>query len=310
MVRGPTIAALSLGEVSEDSEEGKVLLPPLLDDPAAHLPRHQVTRRGFACFLGLTLLFGASRAFRRPSSAAFPTSGEANKTVALWSESLFCFEVMMEQELPLIQAQIARSISTFSCDEGIVLSNHRGVLGYMGSTAIQAWVPSTPFQTSGKGAFIYNSQNFKIAWDTLLKSGRVWAHPWTVKSDPDCVYFADRLRPRLSSHTGQRVYFRNCPVRGGELWGAIEVFSKEALQAYSSQKGQCESQNTWNWGEDRYMGQSMTSILHVQAVDDWNQVAAAGCSSTWANCGDGSKVGFHPFKDRGSFENCVNQAQR
>merc|ERR1712228_1044623 len=98
---------------------------------------------------------------------------------------------------------------------------------------------------------------FMVAFDTILKDtvGRVWKNDFLVKVDPDAVYFPDRMRQHVKAHVGQAVFFQNC-LNGGvaKLYGALEVYSKEAMQMYEPGQGSCRNKLNWHgWGEDMYM---------------------------------------------------------
>lgn len=270
-------------------------------------PRHHVLWRTTGAFMGvLSCLMIALGIWGRITSS-YGLRQVERRSAEL---SLFCWALMFPQEVDLIRVQIARSVSVFSCNVGVVVSSVTFPLGKIAGQPVYAWVPSQPLTESQFKGHYFNTKNFIIAWDTVVKSG-VWkAHSWIVKGDPDCVFFADRLRPRISMYTGQKVYFRNCNKFGPKLWGPVEVFSKEAIQQYEWQKGECESQ-PWSYlAEDEYMDKSMVDVLHAQPVEDWGMLATEGCSSSWTNCGDGSRAAFHPFKDKLSFENCLKQATR
>merc|ERR1712060_427497 len=107
----------------------------------------------------------------------------------------------------------------------------------------------------------------------FIHSGALWSHDFVVKADADAVFFPDRLRPRLHSFVGQRIYTANCgkwpsvPL----LYGSIEVFSVPAIQEYASRIQECKDLPWQGWGEDYYMQQCM-DLLAVTQAQDFEQV--------------------------------------
>merc|ERR1711870_140016 len=90
------------------------------------------------------------------------------------------------------------------------------------------------------GSSINNIDSFINAWNQVRDDGRYLKHGWTVKVDSDAVFFPDRLKAHLfdlRTPQGSRVYLRNIDFKFGFL-GALEVFSKEALEMYFARSGE------------------------------------------------------------------------
>jgi hypothetical protein len=233
------------------------------------------------------------------------------------SPTLFCFSVMTigGQEEELIRKQLNRRASIFACDEFAVISSERVKIGEVSWGDVWTWknpAPKVKTGTYGKhgqttDSFL-NTAIFIEAWHTLMKSDRIWKYDWTVKVDPDAVFFPDRLRKRVAPYTGTSAYFANCHKWGAWLlYGAVEVYSKEALGAYQDNAETCYSYDWHGWGEDFFMRVCMDSI-GVMQVGDSKMVGDDRCIG--APCTDWTRIAFHPFKDPEDYFECYDQAIR
>lgn len=224
-------------------------------------------------------------------------------------------------EKELIQRQLHNYIGIFVCNEFAVISSEDMVLGKDKTGKVRTWANPTAATPMGQygadGAStdsFLNTQTFIFAWDTLMKSGRIFEHDFTVKVDPDCVMVPDRLRGHVGDHTGESVYFTNCdkfhddplnPAKGDRIFGALEIFSKAAVQAYKSGVADCKALDWHGWGEDTYIQACMDS-LGVSKVFDVNAVGDDRCTA--APCSSPDQIAFHPFKDPPAFVACWNDA--
>jgi hypothetical protein len=230
--------------------------------------------------------------------------------------SLLCFSVMRRwtPEEGIIKAQLRNGIGIFACDDTVVISTARVLLGNdTRGKPVYAWsnpAPADAMGNLGNGANTnswLNTQVFIEAFDTLLLDSkkRIWHHDWLIKADPDAVIFPDRLKWRLLSHTGQATYLVNCQKETWRLFGAVEAFSKEAMHRYGQNEGKCKNLPWHGWGEDSYMQKCMNS-LGVPAFPDFTLVGDSRC--WYAPCSDHSRASFHPFKDEGSWMSCWHQS--
>jgi len=230
--------------------------------------------------------------------------------------SLFCFAVGRPGfELDLLKELQVKRASIFGCNDFAVISSIKTSLGWgrPGCGKVNTWVNDVPAVSMGQwgvGEMTTNSwlntNAFIVAWDTLMNSGKLWDHDWIVKLDPDAVFFPDRLRSRVGSHTGQSAYFLNCDHGTPLLYGALEVFSKEAIGTYHANVGKCKGLQWHGWGEDMYMQQCMQAI-GATPINDFSLVGDKSCG--YAPCTDGSRVAFHAFKDVGSWMGCWQQGR-
>lgn len=244
-----------------------------------------------------------------------------SRTVPIHGPSLFCFSVVQpnSNELRLVRGQLAMRASIFACHSYAVLCSASVLLGRDEGGDVWTWaVPvaqaSTGQYASGATTVSYlNALTFITAWDALLKDGSALKKDWVVKADPDAVFFPERLRELVEPLTGTRAYFGNCgkfagfgmPSEGW-LWGALEVFSKEAIEAYAWGKNRCMGMQWQGWGEDTYMQKCMR-MLGVHGHGMFHLVGDFGC--TGANCSDTTFVAFHPYKSLESYFRCWSTAR-
>jgi len=148
-------------------------------------------------------------------------------------------------------------------------------------------------------------------WAKIISDGRFMYHQWTVKSDPDAVFFADRLRVALRVHReGVRgVYLNNCKFG---MHGPLEVLSREAVRTWAAGSQRCllhfhkACSGPCFWGEDMFMDQCLSKVLLVKRDDDFNVLVEDHCDPPpgWQKCLDGSKAAFHPFKNPDQYKQC------
>jgi len=154
---------------------------------------------------------------------------------------------------------------------------------------------------------------FMQAWDKVIKEGRFRRHDWVVKVDPDAVFFPERLRYRLREDELSPVgnfYILNCDMWGKRMFGALEVYSRGAIEAYAMANQVCKQLKWKGWGEDYYMQQCMEA-LNVSHAEDYKLLSDFGghCTHTPpAGCAQGGQAAFHPMKTPGPFAACLRQA--
>jgi hypothetical protein len=238
--------------------------------------------------------------------------------------SLLCFSVIRPEgyEIGLVGAQLDRHAAIFACDSTLVFSNGPSIrIGTMDTVSI-------PTESIGMGNLAVegettnswlNTAIFMEVWHWLVKDGRWRSYDWTVKVDPDAVFFPERLRDHVKPYTppgGGNYYLVNCnkvytanpenEVFREKLFGALEVFSKQAVQVYQDGHKRCSDELDWHgWGEDYFM-QSCLSLLGAVPVGDFTMVGDKRCFE--APCSDTSKVAFHDFKDIPAYFNCWEQS--
>lgn len=118
--------------------------------------------------------------------------------------SMYCFMVMLPfgNEPKLVKLQYERGLGIFGCDEHVVLSNKSFELspGRPGSEKTVTFPGDMRVDFNDWTWKIYdvklalNTGVFIRAWRTIFELGHWRNYAWTVKMDPDTVFFPDRLR--------------------------------------------------------------------------------------------------------------------
>jgi len=206
--------------------------------------------------------------------------------------SLYCFMAVLpgsyEEQLKDLAAEMGASI--FACDASSVFS---------------AWQAETTEE--GSWTSVINTEVFKSVWAEVNKDAQYQGYDWSVKVDPDSVFFPDRLKVRLQSLNAPKdipIYIKNTDMGFG-FFGAIEVFTKEALDKlfWDGILDKCEQEVGTHSGEDGYIKGCM-DMLGAGAMEDLDVLRTPSADS----CDDPDRVCFHAFKDAAAWEGCYNQA--
>mmetsp|Transcript_3378 Transcript_3378/g.7952 ORF Transcript_3378/g.7952 Transcript_3378/m.7952 type:complete len:460 (-) Transcript_3378:83-1462(-) len=219
--------------------------------------------------------------------------------------SVFCFSVARlgsEMDTMLMQRQSGSGI--FSCDGYAVFSDADYDLDGIRTSKISSTVAGVSVDKTAA-----NSQVFMRTWLTLLDGNQWWKYDFIAKVDPDAILFADRMRGHLAANTGQDVFFLNCNKYIPEtMYGALEVFSKQALGVYKSEHGRCEKALPFAaWGEDRYMANCLEMLGVRTQADETNFLHDERC---WGvDCGNHKAVAFHSFKHVNTWYRCWQKSK-
>jgi len=215
----------------------------------------------------------------------------------------------------LIQGQLQNNASIFACNYFAIISPKRVLVGKE-KCGEEVWTWENPVEAAHMGhvgidgentdSFL-NTRAFIQAWRMLIKSNVLWGYDWSVKVDPDAIFFPNRLRDHVRPHNGKEVYVANCNNEGPKLYGAVEVFSKQAMRTYEKHVEECMKLNWHIWGEDFYM-QTCLNMVHVGQIQDYNLVGDQRCVA--AACTDASRVAYHPYKDPSSYWQCWEQSPK
>lgn len=231
--------------------------------------------------------------------------------------TLFCFSVIRNTgyEPDVVREQVRRGASIFACDASLVLSDGPSIdlegvrtVGIVTNWQVTSGNMSTPGTTTTSWL---NVLVFMKVWAWMKRDGRYVHFQWTVKVDPDAVFFPERLRGHLVPFTRppqplffttcNRVFMDNEPFKE-KLFGAVEVYSKEALDRFLVDIERCNTELNWHgWGEDFWM-QTCLDLLGVPSVSDADLVSDGRCSAT--PCTDATKVAYHDFKGVGPYFTC------
>lgn len=236
-----------------------------------------------------------------------PTPKEAPRP-----RTLYCWAVMQPDgyEVGLLSMQYQLSVSIFSCDEHIVFTNRTVQIGAGANTDIIHISLQAPM--GGEFWTAMNTNIFLAVWSKLIQLGRYKLYDWTVKADPDCVFFPGRLRRILVRHPEgpKGVYLKNCKFG---LHGPLEVLSVQAVKEFGAGANQCmehfenECKGPCAWGEDLFLDLCL-QVLGVRHDDDFDVLEEDHCDppQNWTNCDNTAKAGFHPFKDTDQYKTCFS----
>jgi len=167
----------------------------------------------------------------------------------------------------------------------------------------------------GEFGTVLNTDIFMAVWREVIKDGLYLQTSWTVKVDPDCVFFPARLRRVLSVHAEapQGVYLNNC-WRG--MHGPLEVFSRNAVKAWADGSKRCvrfftkKCSGTCQWGEDMFVDQCLWKVLKVRRDNVYDVLIEDHCDAPkgWRDCKQSAISAFHPFKSKRDYVRCLVNA--
>lgn len=236
---------------------------------------------------------------------------------------LFCWAMSRPSgyEPELLSAQFYNKAGIFACDSYHVYTN--GGKTRIGDIETTEVITSTEdslgdFTIVGTATDSWlNTATFMKAWDLVIEDGTWWRNDWTVKVDPDAVFFPDRLRTKIEPHTGglnaQPVWVGNCDRVWHDskphlkLFGSLEVFSRNAIGTYKAFGKNCRQYLDWKgWGEDMFM-QNCMEMMKVKPINGTDFVGDKRCYA--APCTDIHKIAFHDFKEVKTFFQCWGQSK-
>jgi hypothetical protein len=185
---------------------------------------------------------------------------------AVGLESLYCFALVRpgSYEIGLMTMQRDLKVGIFACDEHTVLSNT--ALG----SGLNASIVQSDLKCEMGGEFhtAMNTDIFMAVWTKVIMLDRFRDHDWTVKADPDSVFFPARLRVATAFHRvpPEGAYLNNCKYG---LHGPLEVFSREAVARWARGSAHCVAyfnkicHGPCAWGEDMFIDQCLSRVLNT-----------------------------------------------
>jgi len=166
---------------------------------------------------------------------------------------------------------------------------------------------------SGSGAWdtgeatLANTDVFMNVWEQVGKAGKFLKYDWTVKADPDCVVVPQRVKDHLwglHPPSWGAIYIKNNGMDKGMgnngFLGAIEIFSKKAVQLYLDNSAGCLEALGLNAGEDGFFKGCMDA-LGVGFMEDVEMFFPDRASGA---CSQGQRAAFHPLKDPDEWTHC------
>lgn len=233
------------------------------------------------------------------------------------NSGMYCYSLMMPEsyEVELIKMQYAKHISIFDCDEWEVYSNQIIEI----ADGVTTGLVDSDLKCGKGGEFgtALNKEIFEAVWNSVARDKRFLEHPWTVKVDPDCVFFPAELQlvlQRYPEDPEEGQYLNNCQFG---MHGPVEVFSRNAARAWHNGVQECEDyfdeqcSGDCLWGEDMFIDQCLLRVLHAQRLDEFGYMIEDHCDppDDWESCRNTSVAAIHPFKDQDSYMDCWNSAE-
>jgi len=228
-------------------------------------------------------------------------------------QSMYCFALVQPEgyEKGLIAMQYQERASIFECDEYGVYSNRKMQVAPGVLTSVVNSTLKCPM--GGEFGTALNTGIFLAVWAKVIADGRFLYHDWTVKVDPDAVFFPNRLRLIIQEHEEEDrgVYLNNCQFG---LHGPLEVFSRNAVKTWAVGAGDCVKYfwklctGPCGWGEDMFIDQCLQRKLQVRRDDDFRQLFEDHCSppKNWDTCENATVAAFHPYKDEKGWKKCLS----
>jgi len=221
--------------------------------------------------------------------------GPAAAGAKVMGTSLYCFMAFLPDSYEVGLHDVAKEnkASIFACDEYDVF---------------HSWKSAKAGWDTGE-ATLSNTDVFINVWDNMLNTGKFMKADWTVKVDADAVLIPDRLKAHIAGlrpPMGMPIYLKNNDMDPGMgnngFLGAIEVFSKQAVQIYRDNKEGCHQSLGINAGEDGYFKGCMDALGVGFMVDAqlFNPDRSPGA------CNLGQRAGFHPLKTVNNWKCCLD----
>lgn len=251
-------------------------------------------------------------------------------TATMGFPSLFCFYVVRvtgaSGEMELVKAQVKEKVGIFLCDQYAVFTEN--VTVDFGRVPDGNEVKSITFEP----AKVWLNQRqvratvcvFVHVWEALKLDDRYRHMDWTIKVDPDTVLIPWRIRRHLGPHTGPARYLVTSTEReehekddevnalssgvdSFSIDGAVEAYSKKALEDYLESGYKCMHALKWQqWTEEYYMEQCLQHlgvdyIRDVKILEDRKRKG-------FATCQNNETAAFHFFKDPRRWMKCWREA--
>lgn len=260
-------------------------------------------------------------------------TSRGNSALTCWNSTktltqgpgLFCFVIMRGwegcYEVELMREQLKRCAGIFGCEEWTVLSDSRVLLSKRGVFP-EIWTQSIPTRLSRVAGDSHNAPQYVHVWDMILNHDQRHKRlHWVVKTDPDAVFFPNRLRLELRkgafTHESP-MFFANCPAtcrdigpHNGQsfMYGAIEVISTKAIELFASAYRNCRSSIPVDRFEEEFATECLSNYahvpqhqdLHIPLLREWDY-----CQSPYA-C-TANSVAFHPFSGKDVWFKCWSES--
>mmetsp|Transcript_31749 Transcript_31749/g.83269 ORF Transcript_31749/g.83269 Transcript_31749/m.83269 type:complete len:434 (+) Transcript_31749:84-1385(+) len=231
------------------------------------------------------------------------------------SSSLYCFSLIIpgSYEIKLLRYQQRESVSIFACDGYSIYSNEQIDVDGVNTSIVDS---DLKCEKGGEFGTALNLKIFLAVWTAVLRDAEFQFHGWTVKVDPDTVFFPRRLLGLLSNHhepSGSGLYLNNCKYG---LHGPMEVLSRKAVHAWAMGASDCVDHfakvcsGDCYWGEDMFIDQCLSKVLHIRRENEFKLLTEDHCDAppNWRWCRDRVQAAFHPFKTLEGWKGCMVNA--
>jgi len=187
----------------------------------------------------------------------------------------------------------------------VAKKNNAGVFGCNASAVFHSWKSTSAGWNTGMKSLV-NTAVFVKVWDQVREDGRYLRYDWTIKADADCVFLPDRLRQHiwgLRVPPNQAIYLKNNDQgkRGNDgFLGAIEVFTKKAVEMYFDNAADCAKYLGTNSGEDGFFKGCMDAIGVGFMLD--SQLFHPNYDPS--KCLNAAHAAYHPIKFDTHWQRC------
>jgi hypothetical protein len=255
--------------------------------------------------------------------------------------SMFCFSVYTgntgspkkSYEKELIAGQYTRKASIFACDAFEVYSDVSTTIAD-GLSTVKVDDVDGDFHFAKRkttGAWV-NAGMFMQVWKAIGAKGTYLNYDWTVKVDPDAVFFPKKLAQRIYNLPvpPQGAYLNNCEKVNYGFFGSLEVFSTMAFSTLVANIDTCKKSTVSFWkvgveggkwgptGEDLFAQICMekNGVVKLDAFDINKDGACPAKrpleqqkNKKWhADCAQAYTPAMHPFKKPDDYFECMSLA--
>jgi hypothetical protein len=218
------------------------------------------------------------------------------------------------RELDLLRLQYARKGSLFQCDRWAVYSSRKvhqlelakeSELIPRGVNMNDDWRVDTDSQWQNH----LNTEVVVHTWRQVVQDEDFRLTDWTVKVDPDCVFFPGRLRAVLGDlEESESTFMLNCQNRQS-MEAPFQVISRKAVSQYGEQWLACDQLARQYPDQAGVYMQSCLKLVGANSVESWSMFYTTACSkdADGAAC-DASHVSFWPLRSVGSWSECQDRS--
>lgn len=187
--------------------------------------------------------------------------------------------------------------------------NNGSVFGCDAHSVYHSWKTDGAEWDTGETTVI-NTAVFLKVFKWMKEDGLYLQHDWTIKVDADCVFLPQRLREHmwaLRPPADTAMYLKNNNLKGlgnDGFLGAIEVFSKRAMQIYLDNDDDCGKYLGEDSGEDGFLKGCMNALgvgfmMDAQMFEpNFDPVI----------CTNGAHAAYHPIKYEQHWQRCWDLA--